>query len=711
MRSLPLLLMASLLAAPALAQPSDDPPTPPVAAERPVELVTHGVVRVDPYFWMNQREDPEVIAYLEAENAYTEAVMAPVKALEEEIFDEIIGRIVQDDASVPYFENGFYYYVRYEEGKEYPIYARRKGSLDAPEEVMLDANEAAEGHAFFDVRGSAVSDDGRYFAYTVDTVGRRIARLHVKDLHTGEVLPESVYPTTGNVEWAADNRTLFFGRQDAQTLRAYQILRWRLGDAPDTAEVVYQEDDDTFYTYVTRSKSGAYLLVGALQTVSTEWRVLDATQPAGDLRLFEPRQRDHRYRVDHAGDHFYVLTDLDAINNRLMRTPEHATGRAHWEEVIPHREDVLLEGFELFRDFLVLQERERGLPRLRVRAWDEGANGVAEDFAIAFDEPAYTARLSVNRELDTATLRFTYASMTTPETTYDYDLRTRQRTLLKRDEVRGAFRPEDYATERLYARAADGAEVPISLVYRRGTPLDGSAPLLLYGYGSYGYSMEAAFSISRLSLLDRGFVYAVAHIRGGQELGRRWYEDGKLANKANTFTDFIAAGEHLVAERYADPERLYAMGGSAGGLLMGAVVNLRPELFTGVVAAVPFVDVVTTMLDDTIPLTTFEYDEWGNPNEEEAFHTMLAYSPYDNVRAVDYPAMLVTTGFHDSQVQYWEPAKWVARLRATSTSDRPLLFKTNLDAGHGGASGRFQRFREIATDYAFLIGLAEGTLR
>jgi oligopeptidase B len=705
MRTLSLLGMASMLAAPALAQ-SSAPPSPPVAAERPVELVNHGVTRVDPYFWMNQREDPEVLAYLEAENAYTEAVMAPVKALEETIFEEIIGRIVQDDASVPYLENGYYYYTRYEEGKEYPIYARRQGSLDAPEEVLLDVNEAAEGHAFYDVRGTAVSDDGRYFAFTVDTVGRRVARLHVKDLRTGEILPESVYPMTGNVEWAADNRTLFFGRQDPQTLRAYQILRWRLGDDPDSAEAVYEEADDTFFTYVTRSKSGDYLLVAALQTVSSEWHVLDAARPEGSFRLFEPRQRDHRYRIDHAGDHFYVLTDDGAINSKLMRAPEDATGRAHWEEVIPHREDVLLEGFELFRDFLVLQERERGLPRLRVRAWDGSA-----DYAIAFDEPAYTARLDVNRELDTTALRFTYASMTTPETTYDYDLRTRERTLLKQDEVRGAFSPDDYATERLYARAADGAEIPISLVYRRGTPRDGSAPLLLYGYGSYGYSMEAAFSISRLSLLGRGFIYAIAHIRGGQELGRRWYEDGKLANKMNTFTDFIAAGEHLVAERYADPDRLYAMGGSAGGLLVGAVVNLRPDLFSGVVAAVPFVDVVTTMLDDTIPLTTFEYDEWGNPNEEEAFHTMLAYSPYDNVAAVGYPAMLVTTGFHDSQVQYWEPAKWVARLRTVSTSDAPLLFKTNLDAGHGGASGRFQRFREIATDYAFLVGLAEGTLR
>lgn len=701
MRPLSLLLMA-LLAAPALAQR----PEPPRPAERPVALTHHGVTRIDPFYWMRDRDDPEVLAHLHAENAYTDAVLAPVADLREELFREIVGRIQQDDASAPYFENGFYYYTRFEEGQEYPIYARRRGSLDAPEEVLLDVNRLAEGHAYYHVRSIAVSDDGRRLAFAADTVGRRLYRLFVKDLTTGETLPQSLYPTTGNVVWAADGATLFVGRQDPQTLRAYQILRWRVGDDPARAEVVFQEDDETFYTAVTRTKSGAFLAIGSFQTLSTEWRLLEADRPEGTFRVVAPRRRDHRYSIDHADGYVYVLSNADgALNNRLLRAPEATPGEEHWEELVPHREDVLLEDFELFRHALVLQERERGLPRLRVLPWDG-----SPPYDVAFDDPTYTAAFGVNRTFDTDRLQFVYASMTTPQTTYELDLRTRERTLLKRDPVLGDFDPAHYVSERLYARAEDGTEIPISLVYRRGTPRDGTAPLLLYGYGAYGYSLEAGFSVARLSLLDRGFVYAIAHVRGGQELGRRWYEEGKLLRKKNTFTDFIAAAEHLVAEGYADPDRLYAMGGSAGGLLVGAVLNLRPDLFDGAVAAVPFVDVVTTMLDETIPLTTFEYDEWGNPNEEEAFHYMLAYSPYDNVRPVPYPALLVTSGLHDSQVQFWEPTKWVARLRATTTGDRPILLRTNMEAGHGGASGRFQRFREIAEEFAFLIGLAERRL-
>ena len=702
MRILTVLAASAALAAPALAQS----PAPPVAPTIPVELENHGITRVDPYFWMNQRDAPEVIAYLEAENAFAEARLAPVASTAEEIFEEIVGRIQQDDSSVPYLQNGFYYYTRFEEGREYPIHARRAGSMDAPEEILLDVNELAEGHGYYNVGSTAVSDDGRLLAFAADDVGRRIFTIHVKDLASGEILPHAVPASSGNVEWAADNETLFIGRRDAQTLRAYQILRHRVGTDPAGAEVVWQEDDDTFSTFVRRSKSGDYLMIGSHQTVSNEWRVLEAANPAGDFRLFEPRQRDHRYFVDHVNDHFYVLTDLDGRkNNSLFRTSPDATTRDNWEEVIPHREDVLLQGFELFADHLVLQERQRGLPRLRVMTWDG-----AEDFNVAFDEAAYVVRIGENREPDSRKLQFTYASMTTPMSTYVFDMQTRERTLLKRDTVVGDFDPEHYVTERVHATADDGVEVPISLVYRRGTPIDGTSPLLLYGYGSYGMSMEAGFSIPRLSLLDRGFVYAIAHIRGGQEMGRHWYEDGKLLNKMNTFTDFIAAGEHLIASGYADPERLYGSGGSAGGLLIGAAINLRPDLFHGVVAAVPFVDVVTTMLDDTIPLTTFEYDEWGNPNDPVYFEYMLSYSPYDNVAAVDYPAILITTGYHDSQVQYWEPAKWVAKLRAESTSELPLLFKTNMEAGHSGASGRFRRFREISQDFAFLLGLADGTL-
>jgi oligopeptidase B len=697
------ILAASLILAPAAQAQSL---TPPVAPAIPVELENHGVVRVDPFFWMNQRDSPEVIAYLEAENAYSEARLAPVAGTAAEIFDEIVGRIEQDEASAPYLETGFYYYTRFEEGREYPIYARRAGSMDAPEEVLLDVNELAAGHAYYSVGNVAVSDDGRWLAFAADAVGRRVFTVHVKDLASGEILPQALPAASGNIAWAADNSTLFAGRRDPQTLRAFQIVRYRVGSDPAGADVVFQEDDDTFSTLVRRSKSGDYLLVGSFQTVSTEWRVLEAADPAGDFRLFEPRQRDHRYFVDHVNDHFFVLTDLGGRkNNALFRVAPGQPASQFWEEVIPHRKDVLLQGFELFADHLVLQERQRGLPRLRVVAWDG-----SEDFDVAFDEAAYVVRIGENREPASRTLQFTYASMTTPPSTYEFDMQTRERSLVKRETVVGDFDPQHYVTERLYATAADGVDVPVSLVYRRGTPIGGTSPLLLYGYGSYGNSMEAGFSIPRLSLLDRGFVYAIAHIRGGQEMGRHWYEDGKLLNKMNTFTDFIAVGEHLVASGYADSERLYAAGGSAGGLLIGAAINLRPDLFHGVVAAVPFVDVVTTMLDDTIPLTTFEYDEWGNPNDPLYFEYMLSYSPYDNVAAVSYPAIFVTTGYHDSQVQYWEPAKWVARLRQMNTGDLPLLFATNMEAGHSGASGRFRRFREIARDYAFLIGLAEGTI-
>lgn len=702
MRVALLLSLVYMTTIPAIAQTLEVP----VAPQLPHTHTEHGVERADPYFWMNERDSPDVLAYLEAENAFGEAALNPVSGLIDEIYDEIVGRIKQDDSSVPYFENGYYYQTRYEEGKDYPIYVRRPGSMDAPEEIILDVNELAEGHGYYNVAGVRVSDDGRMLAYAEDTIGRRVYRLRIKNLATGETLEQSLYPVTGSVVWAADNETLFVGRQDAETLRSYQVLRYTAGADPESAVVVYQEDDDTFYTGVGRTKSREYIVFISAQTVSTEWHFIPADDPLAPLTMIEPRQRDHRYSLDHLGDYFYIRTDQDgSLNGKLMRTPVDATTSDNWEEVIPHRDDVLLEGFELFTDFLVLDERENGLTRLRVIPWGDDPEHFVE-----FAEPAYAAGMSGNRELDTSTLQFRYTSMTTPATTYEYDMVTRERTILKQDEVVGEFSSDDYVTERVFATAEDGTLVPISLVYKKGTALDGASPLLLYGYGSYGMSMEATFSVARLSLLDRGFVYAIAHIRGGEEMGRHWYEDGKLLRKMNTFTDFIAAGEHLVATGYADPDRIYAMGGSAGGLLIGAAINLRPDLFTGVIAAVPFVDVVTTMLDDTIPLTTFEYDEWGNPNIEEYFHYMLSYSPYDNVAAVEYPAILVTTGYHDSQVQYWEPAKWVARLREVNTGSEPLLFITNMEAGHSGASGRFRRFREVARDYSFLIGLAEDRL-
>jgi oligopeptidase B len=667
-------------------------------------MTNHGVTRQDPYYWLRERENPEVVAYLEAENAYTEAATAHLRGLEDRLFEEIVGRIQQDESSPPVFEDGYHYYTRFEEGKEYPVYARRRGSMEAPEEVLLDANERAEGHGYYAVGAFEVTEDGRLMAFAEDTVGRRIYTIRFKDLQTGEMLPDALYPAAPAMAWANDGRTLFFVRQDLETLREYQVLRHRLGGDPEAAEVAFQEDDTEFSVSIARSKSDRFLLVGSNQTLADEYRYLDADDPDGDFVVFRPRERGHEYGLQHAGDHWYVRTNEGgATNFRLVRAPTAAPEA--WEDLVPHRDDVLLERFDVFEGFVVTQEREGGLSRLRVRQKDG-----ALDHEVDFGEPAYAASLGATPEYATGVVRYTYSSMTTPQSAYDYDMADREAALVKRQPVLGDFDPARYVTERLWATAEDGTGVPISVVRRRETPVDGTAPLLLYGYGSYGSSSAAAFSIPRLSLLDRGFVYAIAHVRGGQEMGRRWYDDGKLLRKMNTFTDFIAAAEHLVMDGYADPERLYAQGGSAGGLLMGAVVNLRPELWDGVVANVPFVDVVTTMLDETIPLTTFEYDEWGNPADSTFFRYMLAYSPYDNVEAKGYPPLLVTTGLHDSQVQYWEPAKWVARLRDLKTDRNPLLLRTNMEAGHGGASGRFRRYREIAFEYAWLLdraGLAQ----
>ena len=675
--------------------------TPPTAEIRPVELEKHGDVRVDNYFWLRERENPEVIAYLEAENAYTDSVLARTGDLQETIFQEIKGRIKEDDASVPYFDNGYWYYTRYEEGGEYPIFCRKKGSLDAVEEIMLNANQEAEGHGFYRVSGWDVSPDNTLLAYAEDTQGRRINTVKIKSLVTGELLNDRLEDVTGNVVWANDNTTLFYTRQDPETLRWEAIYRHALGTDASADVLVYEELDDTFYTHVFKTKSERYLIIGSTQTLSSEYRFLDANTPTGEFTLIQPRQRDLEYSVGHYKDHFYIRTNHEAKNFRLMRTPVSKPGLEHWEEVIGNRDDVLFEQYEIFNDFLVIGERKNGLMKLRIRPWDG-----SEEHYMEFDEPAYLAFISINPQFDTQTLRYVYTSMTTPRSTYDYNMVTREKTLLKEQEILGGFNKEDYVTERLYAPARDGAQIPISLVYKKGTATDGSAPLLLYSYGSYGSSLDATFSSARLSLLNRGFIYAIAHIRGGEELGRHWYEEGKLLNKKNTFTDFIDCGEYLVAEKYADPDRLFAQGGSAGGLLMGAVVNMRPDLWQGVIAHVPWVDVVTTMLDDSIPLTTSEYDEWGNPNDKEYYDYMLSYSPYDNVSAQDYPNMLVTTGLHDSQVQYWEPAKWVAKLRAQKTDNNILMLKTNMEAGHGGASGRFERFKEVALDYVFLMELA-----
>ena len=674
---------------------------PPMAQIEPVELTAHGHVRTDPYFWLRNRENPEVIAYLEAENAYTDAMTAHTKALQDSLFEEIKGRIKQDDSTVPFKLDDFFYYRRYEEGKQYPIFARKQGSLDAAEEIILDANVLAEGKPFLSVRED-VSPQHDVLAYAADTVGRRIYSLHFRDLETGEDLPDVVPAVTGNVAWANDNETVFYAKQDPTTLRWHQIWRHELGTDPSEDLLVYEEPDETFNTFVFKTKSEDYIVIGSTQTLSAEYRFLDADDPTGDFTLIQPRERELEYSIGHLGDHFYIRTNADGADNfKLMRAPVSDPGRENWEEVLGHREDVFVSGFELFNDHLVISERKNGLTQLRIRSWDG-----ADDHYLDFGEPAYLAYIDTNRELDTPVLRYGYTSMTTPNSVYSYNMATREKQLLKQDEVPGGFDPSEYVTERIYAPARDGVQVPISLVRHKNTPVNGTAPLLLYGYGSYGYSMDATFSPSRLSLLDRGFVYAIAHIRGGQELGRAWYEDGKLLKKKNTFTDFIDSAEHLAAQKYADPKRMYAMGGSAGGLLVGAVMNMRPDLFHGVVAHVPWVDVVTTMLDDSIPLTTSEYDEWGNPNDSTYYDYMLSYSPYDNVEAKAYPNLLVTTGLHDSQVQFWEPAKWVAKLRTAKTDENVVLLKTNMGAGHGGASGRYERYREIALDFAFLLDLA-----
>ena len=667
----------------------------------PTLLEKHSHIRVDNYYWLRERKNPEVIKYLNDENEYAAKEMAHTREFEERLFEEIKGRFKQTDMSVPYKRDDYYYYTRFEQGKEYPIYARKRGSLEQPEEIMLDANALADGHEFFSIGGSAVSSGQDIFAYAVDTQGRRIHTAYLKSLSTGEMLADVLPNVTENLVWANDNKTLFYAKQDETTLRQFQIYRHVVGTDPAEDQLVFQEDDETYVAYIFKTKSKKFLMIVSAHTNSQEYRYCDAAQPFGEFKIFLPREREHEYHIDHFHDRFIIRTNDQAKNFRLMWTPMDKPAREHWREMIAHRSDVYLGDFELFRDRLVLEERARGLTQIRVIPWSGDAGHYLE-----FDEPAYRANLNVNLEFDTTTLRFEYASMKTPLSIYDYDMTVRQKTLLKQEEVLGGFDPDNYVTERLHARAADGTDIPISLLYSKGTAKNGSNPLLLYGYGSYGVSIDAAFSSPRLTLVDRGFIYAIAHIRGGQEMGRQWYEDGKLLKKKNTFTDFIDVAEFLIGENFTAPEKLFAMGRSAGGLLMGAISNMRSDLFKGIVAEVPFVDVVTTMLDSSIPLTTGEYDEWGDPNEKQFYDYMLSYSPYDNVERKAYPAMLITGGLHDSQVQYWEPAKWAAKLRELKTDSNRILLKTNMDAGHGGASGRFRRHRETAFSYVFLLDLA-----
>lgn len=673
----------------------------------------HGDTRIDNYFWMRlsdaQKEadtpdaqTKDVIDYLEAENAYTKEMLADTDSLQEKLFQEIVGRIKQDDESVPVKVDGYWYYSRYQEGKEYPYYCRKKESLEAEEEIMLDGPAMGEPHAYFAIGGYSVSTNNQLLVFGIDTVSRRQYTLRFKNLETGEMLSDEIPETTGGATWANDNKTVFYTKKDPVTLRSFQIYRHELGTDVSQDVLVYQEDDETFNVGIGKTKSKDYLLIASSSTMSDEWRFLDANTPGGEWQVIQPRERGLEYSVSQFESDFYIVNNQDAQNFKLSKAPIGNPGKAQWQDVIPHRADVLLEGITIFRDFLVVDERNNGLTKLRVMPWNDG-----EEHYIEFQDPAYTAYTSGNPEFNTQVLRFGYSSLTTPNSTYDYDMVSKERTLLKQQEVMDpSFDPANYTSERIMVPARDGVEVPVSIVYRKD--LDRSKPnnTLLYGYGSYGNSIDAYFSSTRLSMLDRGFIFAIAHIRGGQEMGRQWYEDGKLLKKKNTFTDFIDCGDYLINQGYTTPDHLFAMGGSAGGLLMGAIINMRPEMWKGVVAAVPFVDVVSTMLDESIPLTTGEFDEWGNPKDEQYYHYIKSYSPYDNIEAKAYPNMLVTTGYWDSQVQYWEPAKWVAKLREMKTDDNVLLLHTNLEAGHGGASGRFRRFRETAMEYAFMFKLA-----
>ncbi len=684
---------------------------PPSAKVIPENLTIHGDTRVDNYYWMKLTDEQknastpddqtqDVLDYLNSENEYTEKMMNHTSSFQEKLFSEIVGRIKQTDMSVPVLDNGYYYITRYEEGKEYPIHERKKESLDNEALTMINVNDLAGDYEYYSASGLSVSPNNEILAYGEDTLSRRIYTIKFKNLETGEYYSDIIENTTGGSTWANDNKTIFYTRKD-EALRSYKIFKHVMGTpAADDVEV-YHEKDETFGTFVYKTKSNKYLIIGSYSTLSQEYSYLDADNPNGEFKLIQPRERNLEYGIAHYGDKWYIKTNKDGAKNfKLMSTPVDNPSKENWVDVIPHRNDVLLEGMDIFQSYLVLSERIKGITQLRVRPWE------GDEHYIDFGQDAYLAYTTSNRQFDTEELRVGFTSLTTPNTTYDYNMRTRKLDRLKQQEVVGDFSAENYMSERVFVKARDGAEVPMSIVYHKDFAKDGTRPVLLYGYGSYGNSMDPYFSSVRLSLLDRGMAFAIAHIRGGEEMGRHWYEDGKLLKKKNTFTDFIDCGDYLVESKYVSKDKLFAMGGSAGGLLMGAIVNMRPDLWKGVVAAVPFVDVVTTMLDETIPLTTGEYDEWGNPNEKQYYDYIKSYSPYDNVKDVDYPAMLVTTGYHDSQVQYWEPAKWVAKMRTTDKMKKPLMMHCNMGAGHGGASGRFKRHRETALEYSFLLDLA-----
>jgi len=673
---------------------------PPIPKKISKLLEAHADVRTDNYFWMNNRDDDAVINHLNAENEYTNAILAHTKDFQKDLFEEMKARIKEDDESVPYKYNGYWYITRYEKGKDYPVYTRKRETLDNEEELLFDCNEMAKGESYFKLVGLSVSPDNSKISFGLDVTGRRNYTIQIKNLVTNAIEPDAIKHTTGSSSWANDNKTLFYTKKDEKTLRAFQIYKHKLGKTED--ELVFEEGDDTFGATVYKSKSRKYIIIACYSTLTNEYHILNADTPDEKFKIFSPRVRGLEYSISHYNGDFYILTNKDkATNFKLMKVAESQTIIDNWKELIPHRHDTLIEGVDIFKNYLVLSERTNGLNLLRIISWDG-----MDDYYLPFNSETYTAYTATNVDFDTDIVRYGYTSMTTPSSVIDFNMKTKTQVILKEQEVLGGdFDKNKYTEERIWATAKDGVKIPMSVVYKKGIKLDGNNPLLQYAYGSYGSTVDPYFSSIRLSLLDRGFVYVISHVRGGEYLGRNWYEGGKLLNKKNTFSDFIACSIHLIKERYTSSQHLYAMGGSAGGLLMGVIINDAAELYNGVIAAVPFVDVITTMLDDSIPLTTGEYDEWGNPNDKLYYEYMKSYSPYDNVQPKAYPNLFVTAGLHDSQVQYWEPAKWVAKLRELKTDTNKLLLKTNMDAGHGGASGRFESLKEDAEEFAFLFSL------
>ncbi len=674
----------------------------PIADKIPFELKAHNDTRIDDYYWLNQKENPKVIQYLEEENAYYKSQTKHTEDFQTRLFEEMKARIKEDDESLPYKKNGYNYITKFEKGKQYPQYFRTKDISKAQKELLVDVNLMAEGFNYYSLKGLSVSPNNRYLAFGVDTLSRRIYTIYIKDLKTGKILKDKIENTTGSAVWANDNVTLFYSNKDEETLRSFQIFKHKLKSKSILDTLVFEEEDETFDAFVSKTKSQKYIVIGSSSTLTTEYQLLDADTPDGALKIFQKRQRELEYAIEHYEDKFYILTNKDkAENYKIMVTPLDKTEMIHWKDLIAHRPDVLLEDFSVFKNFMIIEERCNGLLKIRIKSWDGSL-----DYYLPFDEETYTAYIAYNPEFDTNLIRYAYQSLTRPNSLTDFDVFTREKFLKKEQQVLGGvFKKENYISKRIWAPARDGKKVPVSLVYHKNTKLSKDTPLLLYAYGSYGHTVDDTFSTVRLSLLDRGFVFAIAHIRGGQYLGRQWYDNGKLLDKKNTFYDFIDAAKYLIAENYTSSNHLYAEGGSAGGLLMGAIVNYNPELFNGVIAAVPFVDVVTTMQDTSIPLTTGEFDEWGNPEEENMYTYIKSYSPYDNVKKQKYPNLYVTTGLHDSQVQYFEPAKWVAKLRDLKTDTNKLLFHIDMEVGHGGASGRFDSLKEVARDYSFLMDL------